>query len=121
MSAHLAAVGGVEAAVNPRVALRVADPLRRRALERALVTMPEHSADVLVLELEPGQTVPADVSAFEGGLLVLSDDDALAAGDSFAGVLPRSATSAQIMAAVAAVAEGLVGTGARCRQRPGRL
>jgi len=108
MSAQLAIARAALAAAEHRTALRIADPLRRLALQRAIASVPEEAADVLVLELEPGQTVPPDASAFEGGLLVLSDDSALAADDCLAGVLPRSATPAQVAAAAAAVAEGLV-------------
>jgi DNA-binding CsgD family transcriptional regulator len=93
-----------------RIALRVADPLRRRQLERALgeAVGPEAEADVLLLHLAPGQTLPADAASFDGVLLVLSDDRAIAADLALPGVLPASASVAQILAAVAAVAEGLL-------------
>lgn len=101
----LAAASGVAPA--PLVALRVRDPLRRRQLERALTAVAEAAAEVLVLDLGPGQKVPVDTAGFEGALLVLSDDPALAAEAGLAGVLPRMAGERQIAAAVAALAEGL--------------
>jgi DNA-binding NarL/FixJ family response regulator len=88
--------------------LRVRDELRRRALERALATGPEAEADVLVLDLRAGEAVPADAAAFDGALLVLSDDAAHAADTALAGVLPAGASERQVAAAVAALAEGLV-------------
>ncbi len=93
---------------RPRVALRLRDPLRRRALERALSPVAEAQADVLVLDLRPGEAVPTDAAAFDGALLVLSDDPAVAADKSVAGVLPQAAGERQVSAAVAALAEGLV-------------
>jgi two-component system nitrate/nitrite response regulator NarL len=92
----------------PRAALRVRDALRRRQLERALPPTPEADADVLVIELRPGEMVPADAGAFDGVLLVLSDDPAHAADTALAGVLPLAAGERQVAAGVAAVAEGLV-------------
>jgi DNA-binding NarL/FixJ family response regulator len=101
----LALASGV--APTPLVALRVPDPLRRRQLERTLAAVPEAVADVLVLDLGPGQKMPAEVAGFEGALLVLTDDPAVAAEAGPAGVLPRMAGERQIAAAVAALAEGL--------------
>jgi len=95
-------------ATPPRVALRARDRLRDRQLARALHPLPEAAAEVLVLDLAPGEKLPADALAFDGALLVLTDDPALAADTSVAGVLPRTAGEAQILAAAAAVAEGLL-------------
>ena len=91
----------------PRVALRLRDTLRERALRRTLQTANEAEADVLVLELRNGEAVPADVAAFDGALLVLSDDPALAADAALPGVLPRGAGERQIAAASVALAAGL--------------
>lgn len=90
-----------------QVALRVPDALRRRQLERALLTVTEAEADVLLLALAPGQTLPADAASFDGALLVLTDDRAIAADHAIPGVLPAQASPTQVAAAVAAVAEGL--------------
>ncbi len=91
----------------PRVALRLFDALRERALRRALPAANEAEADVLVVELRLGETVPADAAAFDGALLVLSDDPALAEDGAIPGVLPRAAGERQITAAAAALAAGL--------------
>ncbi len=104
---------------RPRVALRVRDPLRRRALERALLPVAETDADVLILELRPGEAVPADAAAFDGALLVLSDDAAMAADMALAGVLPSASGERQVAAAVAALAEGLVVRTPALREPPG--
>jgi DNA-binding NarL/FixJ family response regulator len=92
----------------PLAALRVDDDLRRRALERALATAPESEADVLVIALRIGESVPPDAMAFDGVVLVLSDDATVAADTTLAGVLPFAASERQVAAAVAALAEGLV-------------
>ena len=91
----------------PRAALRLHDAERERELRRSLVAASEADADVLVLELRVGEAVPADAAAFDGALLLLSDDPAHAADASLAGVLPRAARERQIAAAVAALAAGL--------------
>jgi DNA-binding CsgD family transcriptional regulator len=90
-----------------RVAVRANDPLRRRQLERALGRFDEATAEVLVVDLPPGARMPADAAAFDGALVVLSDDPAVAADPAFAGVLARTSGEAQIRAASGAVAEGL--------------
>ncbi len=92
----------------PLTALRVRDEVRRHSLERALPTVPDSEAEVLVLDLRMGEAVPADAAAFDGALLVLSDDPAHAADTALAGVLPAAATDRQILGAVTALAEGLV-------------
>ena len=91
----------------PHVTLRLLDALRERELRRTLAAVAEADAEVLVLELRNGDAVPADAAAFDGALLVLSDDPAHAADLALPGVLPRGATERQIAAAVAAVAAGL--------------
>ena len=108
-----------EQAGLPRVALRVREPLRRRALERALRPVAETEADVLVLDLRPGEAVPPDAAAFDGALLVLSDDAALAADMALAGVLPYAAGERQVAVAAAALAEGLVVRTPALREPPG--
>ena len=103
----------------PRVALRVADPLRRRQLLRALAAGPEEGAEVLVVALAPGEALPAGLRTAEAALLVLTDDPALAVGTEIQGVLPAAATPAQVAAAAAALAEGLTVRIPGARERPG--
>jgi DNA-binding CsgD family transcriptional regulator len=91
----------------PRVALRVAEPLRRRLAQRGLFDTPEDEADVLVVALGPGETLPPASRVGEPALLVLTDNPALAGDPSLPGVLPMAATAAQVAAAAAALAEGL--------------
>jgi DNA-binding NarL/FixJ family response regulator len=102
-----------------RIALRVRDPIRRRSLERALAPVPEAEADVLVLALRPGESVPPEAASFDGPLIVLSDDAGHAADPALAGVLPAAASAHQIEVAVAAVAEGLVVRTPALRERTG--
>ncbi len=92
----------------PSVALLVRDAPRRRAFEQVLTTASADDADVLLVALRVGEALPADATGFEGPLLVLSDDPALAADRALAGVLPYAATDRQVDAAVAAVAAGLI-------------
>jgi DNA-binding CsgD family transcriptional regulator len=103
----------------PLAALRIADDLRRRALERALATAPESEADVLVLALRPGEPLPEDSASFDGVLLVLSDDASFSADSAIAGVLPFAASERQVAAAVAALAEGLTVRTAALRESTG--
>jgi len=106
MSATLAAVNS-QADPTTRVALRMAGGIQREALARRMVLTAEPEADVLVVELADGATLPLDTAEFEGALLVLSDDPLLAADGSLPGVLRRDAPAAQIAAAVTALAAGL--------------
>jgi two-component system nitrate/nitrite response regulator NarL len=94
-------------ALPPRLALRASDPLRQRQLSRALGPVDEAAAEVLVIDLAAGEALPPHAAAFDGALLILTDDPALAADRTLAGVLPRTAGEGQILAAAAAVAEGL--------------
>ena len=89
-----------------RVTLRLRDALRTQRLGQML-TLAEAGADVLVVDLRDGETLPADSAAFDGALLVLSDDPTVAADAAIAGVLPGRASDAQVAAAVQALAEGL--------------
>jgi DNA-binding NarL/FixJ family response regulator len=91
------------------IALRVTDMLRRRQLERGLGDRltAEADADVLLIHLGQNQTLPTDAASFDGALLVLSDSQAIVADTSVQGVLPASASMAQIEAAAAAIVEGL--------------
>ncbi len=91
----------------PSVALRAEDPARRRVLEQALATAPADEADVMLMALRPGEALPAETAGFEGPLLVLSDDPALAADHALAGVLPYDASEPQVSAALAAILAGL--------------
>jgi two-component system nitrate/nitrite response regulator NarL len=91
-------------ALGPTAVLRVHDRLRRHQLECVLDRAPDGEADVLVVELAPGEDIP---HAGRAALLVLSDDPAHAADASLPGVLPRNASARQIAAAVACLAEGL--------------
>jgi len=90
-----------------RLALVSGDALRRRQLERALAPVDEAAADVMVVDLAAGERLPAAAAAFDGPLLVLSDDPAMVADSALPGVLPRVSGEAQMLAAAAAVAEGL--------------
>lgn len=92
---------------GPRVVLRRLDTLREQTLRRVLSLASETEADVLVLELRAGEALPPDAAAFDGALLVLSDDPAHAADAALQGVLPRGAGERQIVTAVAALAAGL--------------
>lgn len=103
----------------PRVALRLRDALRERALRHTLSPANEGDADVLVVELRRGEAVPADAAAFDGALLVLSDDPAHAADATLQGVLPCRAGERQIAAAAAALAAGLVVRGTALPDPPG--
>jgi two-component system nitrate/nitrite response regulator NarL len=100
-------------------ALRVRDPQRRRLLESVLTVAAEADADVLLIDLKPGETLPADAATFDGAVLVLSDDPAHAADTALAGVLPLAAGGRQVAAAVAALAEGLVVRTPAMREVPG--
>lgn len=94
---------------RPTITLRVADALRQRQLLRDLsqFDVAGADADVMVLHLPPGAALPAEAVGFDGAVLVLSDDPAIAADIGVQGVLPSAAASGQIAAAVAALAEGL--------------
>ena len=81
--------------------------MRRHALSRDFPSSSEADADVLVVELAAGATLPADVTSFDGALLVLTDDSGLAGDASIPGVLRRDASAVQVAAAVAALAAGL--------------
>jgi DNA-binding NarL/FixJ family response regulator len=104
---------------GPRVAFRLLDPLRERALRRLVATAAEPEADVLVLELRNGEAVPAEAAAFDGALLVLSDDPVHAADPHLPGVLRRGAGERQVAAAVAALACGLTVRSPAPRDAPG--
>ncbi len=100
-----AAIGTMEPAQGPRIALRVADPWRARQLEAVLDRAEEEDADVLVLDLPDGATLPNNLPATP--LLVLTDDAAVSADHGIAGVLPREVAAGRVLAAVNALAEGL--------------
>ena len=91
----------------PLVALRVAEPLRRRLALQGLSETSEDEAEVLVLALAAGEAVPEALRTGEPVLLVLSDDPSVAADAALPGVLPAAASPAQVAAAAAALAEGL--------------
>ncbi len=101
------------------IALRLRDPLRQRQLERALNVAAEADADVLIIDLRPGEQLPPGAAAFDGALLALSNDAAHAADPALAGVLPLTASDRQIAAAVAALAEGLTVRVPAPREQPG--
>jgi DNA-binding NarL/FixJ family response regulator len=92
-------------APGPRVAILVDDPWRARQLEAILDRADPDKADVLVLDLPEGAALPPLPAARP--LLVLTDDEAIAADRTVAGVLPREAPASRVLAAVHAVAEGL--------------
>lgn len=106
MSAALGAVVGSRT-VAPLVALLVRDAQRRMVLQQVVDVAPLDDADVMVVALPAGERIPAEAAAFEGPILLLSDDPALAADRSVPGVLPHAAEPRQVAAAVAAVAAGL--------------
>ena len=89
-----------------RLAVRTGNPQRLHRIAPD-GDFAETEADVLVLDLLPGEKPPAGVAGFGGALLVLTDDPEIAAERRFAGVLPHDATTGQIAAATAALAEGL--------------
>jgi two-component system nitrate/nitrite response regulator NarL len=97
------------AAPGPSVVLRITDPLRHRQLERALahLVQSEADADVMVVHLVAGQKLPPEAGSFDGALLVLTDNPALAADPALQGVLPAAAPALQVEAAIAALAAGL--------------
>lgn len=101
--------GAASPSSAPTLTLRVADPLRRRQLERDLqrFAQADAEADVMVLHLALGQTLPTEAASFDGAVLVLSDDPSVAADATIPGVLPATASGSQIAAAVAALVEGL--------------
>lgn len=111
-----------------RVALLAGDPLRARRLAR-LLGIPSQvaagaahaasTAEVMVVDLRPGTALPDEARRFEGALLVLSDDPAVAADQAVPGVLPAAATERQLAAAVAALAEGLTVRTPALREQPG--
>ena len=107
--APIAGIGPVaalaEVPAGPTAALRIRDQALRLQLECVLDRSAEDDADVLVIELDPGEPLPAQLDRRR--CLLLTDDPALAADLSRAGVLPRAASTAQIVAGVAAVAAGL--------------
>lgn len=89
-----------------RLAVRTTDALRLRRIAPD-GDFAEAEADVLVLDLLDGEKLPPDVRAFHGAVLALTDDRDIAGDMTLAGVLPRAASTGQIAAATAAVAEGL--------------
>ncbi len=103
------AVGKVRglASVGPTASLVVHDLLMLRRLECVLDLASETDADVLVVDLAPGDVPPAPEVAPHAVRLVLTDEPGWADDVSLQGVLPRSASSRQIVAAVVALAEGL--------------
>jgi DNA-binding CsgD family transcriptional regulator len=90
---------------GPTAALFVRDRLRRHQLECVLDRAPDGEADVLVIDLAPGESLPPGPAT--APRLVLTDDAGLAADATLEGVLPRDASARQIAAAVASLAEGL--------------
>ena len=119
MAANSNGLGPESMTEPPLVALLIRDALRRRALERHLVPVAMAAADVLVLDLRPGEKLPAEAATFDGALLVLTDDAALAADPALAGVLPAASGERQVAAAVAALAEGLTVRASGLREAPG--
>jgi DNA-binding NarL/FixJ family response regulator len=77
------------------------------AVERAAHDPGAGEVEVRVVELAAGEALGADHAAFDGALLVLSDDPAHAADPTLAGVLPLDADPRLVAAAVAALAAGL--------------
>ena len=92
------------ATTGPTVHVRIHDPVRRLQLECVLDRADAERADVIVIELEPGDAVPRG----KAPVLLLTDDPVHAANLDIAGVLSRAASVRQVSAAVAALAEGLM-------------
>ena len=103
----------------PMVALLVRDEFRARRLGRSLTVAAPGAAEVMVVDLAPGEALPDAAARFEGAVLVLSDDPVVAADPALAGVLPATASERQIAAAVSALAEGLVVRTPALREQPG--
>jgi DNA-binding NarL/FixJ family response regulator len=97
------------------VVLRLRDAFVAARLGRLLPVVAAEAADVMVVDAPPGP----EAAGFEGAILVISDDARVAADPTLAGVLPASATDRQIVAAVAALAEGLTVRTPALREQPG--
>jgi two-component system, NarL family, nitrate/nitrite response regulator NarL len=98
-----AALAGREIA-GPRVALIVTDPARRRRFASLVDQVPVVDADAILVDLAPGETMPA----LPHPVLLLTDDPGFLAEPPTAGAVPREATTGQVMAALCAVAQGLL-------------
>jgi DNA-binding NarL/FixJ family response regulator len=89
-----------------RVALRAADPVRRRGLAAMLEgvghTVTDDAPDVVLCDLRPGAAPPGEA---EAPVLALADS---VPADDLAGVLPRAVEAPQLDVALRAVAAGLI-------------
>lgn len=85
------------------VTLFVSDPIRRERFANDLAKTPIEGRDVVLVDAAPGVAFPR----FNSPTLVLTDDGLLSTRHEFAGVLPRSASASQVVAALVAVAGGL--------------
>lgn len=88
---------------GPRVVIVASDPARRRYFSAFVAEAPLAGADVMLVDLMPGEG-PME---FTRPALLLTDDAELAAAPGAAGVLSRRASASQVVAALAAVAQGL--------------
>lgn len=77
------------------------------ALARPPRDAAEAEIEVRIVEIAVGELLGADRAAFDGALLVLSDDPAHAADATLPGVLPLGADARLVAAAVAALGAGL--------------
>ncbi len=86
------------------VALVVSDPARRRRFASLVDQVSLAEADAILVDLAPGETIPV----LPHPALLLTDDPQILAEPPAAGALPREATAGQVMAALSAVAQGLL-------------
>lgn len=101
------AAGASAIGASVPVALRLHDARLHARLAPLVRLAAEPDAEVLVLDLGRGERLPADAAAFDGAVLVLTDDPAHVADPSLAGVLPADVPARQLGAALAALREGL--------------
>ena len=88
---------------EPRVVIVASDPARRRYFSAFVAEAPLAAADVMLVDLMPGDA-PME---FTRPALLLTDDADPPTEPGAAGVLPRHASASQVVAALAAVAQGL--------------
>ena len=84
---------GEDGAPMPPTAVRADDARRRLHLERVFGIVPEHDAEVLVVDLADGASLPVNARTFEGALLVLSNQADRAGMLGLAGILPPCGTA----------------------------
>ena len=93
-----------------RIAVEAGDPIRRRGLLAMMQAAghqvaPPAEADVLLVDLNPGEQVPGPGDT---PLTVLTDDPSLEDDAHLAAVLPRRVSAPVLQAAICAAAAGLI-------------